>query len=499
MNEARSRALQSESEFLAGVQANLTQSAPRLLRGSWFERSEDQDPSAVRAALIDAGIFDRGLEKEFPGCRRIILRGFERRLIFFRREASRTIVTVLSPPEALLDGGSPRPVTLADLKAHVRKNVGSTRTPTLIAVCAPHGFEPEAWNTRWDQPNVRVVLVSPRDGGGDGGWKVRPLWEQADLRIARLFDPEAVTDKLKRIRNTLEERGGDLLTGGVSARTVASELDLPISLVEQAFEAICRGERELQARRVQGQLLVFRGAPVDDAREGRAMSVAEWVRSLFSREGNEAKKINELAARRAQLAQRRDRLYEDIGRLESKENALVEEGKKSTSAVVRRRLAAQVAQLRRDISRQNTTAAMLNQQINVISTDIHNLTLIQQGQMARLPSSEELTEHAVAAEELLETLRAETDLVTGLETGVAETMLTDEEAAILREFEGEKPTAQAIAADASTEAAGEAAAELLEWPMEPDEPKQAERPKPVEPARKPERAKESERSGPAAE
>lgn len=498
MNEARSRALQSESEFLAGVQANLAQSAPRLLRGSWFERSEDQDPSAVRAALIDAGIFDRGLEKEFPGCRRIILRGFERRFFFFRREASRTIVTVLSPPEALLDGGETRPVTLAELKAHVRKNVGSTRTPTLIAICAPNGFEPEAWNTRWDQPNVRVVLVSPRDGGG--GWKVRPLWEQADLRIARLFDPEAVTDKLKRIRNTLEERGGDLLTGGVSARNVAQELELPISLVEQAFEAICRGERELQARRVQGELLVFRGAPVDDAREGRAMSVAEWVRSLFSREGNETKKINELAARRAQLAQRRDRLYEDIGRLESKENHLVEEGKKSTSAVVRRRLAAQIAQLRRDISRQNTTAAMLNQQINVISTDIHNLTLIQQGQMARLPSSEELTEHAVAAEELLETLRAETDLVTGLETGVAETMLTDEEAAILREFEGEKPQTQvATGADAATEAAGDAAAALLDWPMEPEEPKQAERPKPAEPIRKPERAKESERSGPAAE
>jgi hypothetical protein len=91
--------------------------------------------------------------------------------------------------------------------------------------------------------------------------------------------------------------------------------------------------------------------------------------------------------------------------------------------------------LRKDISRQNTTANMLNQQINILSTDIHNLTLIQQGQMASLPDTEELTQNAVKAEEMLETLKADADMVTSLETGLADVASSDEELAILQEFD----------------------------------------------------------------
>ncbi len=78
---------------------------------------------------------------------------------------------------------------------------------------------------------------------------------------------------------------------------------------------------------------------------------------------------------------------------------------------------------------------MLNQQINIISTDIHNLTLIQQGEMAQLPDTEELTENAVKAEELLETLSADSEMVEGLETGMRDAVTSEEELAILREFE----------------------------------------------------------------
>lgn len=110
-----------------------------------------------------------------------------------------------------------------------------------------------------------------------------------------------------------------------------------------------------------------------------------------------------------------------------------------------RRLAAQLAQLRKDITRQNATAAMLNKQINIVSTDIHNLTLIQQGEMASLPDTEELTENAVRAEEMLETLKADADLVSSLETGIEESLTSDEELAILREFKEEAEPAPAKA------------------------------------------------------
>jgi hypothetical protein len=165
------------------------------------------------------------------------------------------------------------------------------------------------------------------------------------------------------------------------------------------------------------------------------MNFIDRIRQLFSGEGDEAAKINLLAERRAALAQRRDRMYEDIGKLESKEAELFGQGKAATSQVPRRRIAAQLAQLRKDIARQNATAAMLNQQINIISTDIHNLTLLQQGKVAQLPDTEELTEHAVQAEEMLETLRADAELVGSLGTGIEEQLTSDDELAILREFE----------------------------------------------------------------
>jgi hypothetical protein len=165
------------------------------------------------------------------------------------------------------------------------------------------------------------------------------------------------------------------------------------------------------------------------------MNVIDRIKQLLSGDGDEKAKINVLAERRALLAQRRDRIYGDIGKLEKKEAQMLEEGKAAKSSVPRRRLAAQLAQLRKDIGRQNASAAMLNQQINIISTDIHNLTLIQQGEMAKLPDTTELTEHAVAAEEMLETLKADSDLVSSLEQGMEESLASEEELAILKEFE----------------------------------------------------------------
>ena len=187
------------------------------------------------------------------------------------------------------------------------------------------------------------------------------------------------------------------------------------------------------------------------------MNVIDRIRQLFSREGDEAEKTNMLAERRAALALRRDRIYEDIGKLEKKEAALFDEGKAASSHVPRRRIAAQLAQLRKDIARHNTSAAMLNQQINIISTDIHNLTLIQQGKLASLPDTAELTENAVRAEEMLETLRADSELVGSLETGIEESLTSDEELAILQEFDGAGPEAQTP----QTTAASESKAETL--------------------------------------
>jgi len=107
---------------------------------------------------------------------------------------------------------------------------------------------------------------------------------------------------------------------------------------------------------------------------------------------------------------------------------------------------------------------MLNQQINIISTDVHNLTLIQQGEMAQLPDTEELTENAVKAEELLETLAANSEMVESLETGMADAVTSEEELAILKEFEDVPPQAEppSRVAQAQPEATPEAEPPPLE-------------------------------------
>ena len=249
-----------------------------------------------------------------------------------------------------------------------------------------------------------------------------------------MFDPEGHSQKLNRVRAALESRSADLLTGGVSLSSVSREVSLPPAVVRAAFERVAAADPELRLTAKEGEVLLFRGAPAQ-AQEKKPMNVIDRIRQMFSGEGNETEKINLLAERRAMLAGRRDRIYEDIAKLEKREAELLEQGRTTKSPVPRRRIAAQLAQMRKDIGRQNTTAGMLNQQINIISTDIHNLTLIQQGEMAKLPETEELTENAVKAEEMLETLKADSDLVSSLEMGMEATLASEEELAILKEFD----------------------------------------------------------------
>ncbi len=197
------------------------------------------------------------------------------------------------------------------------------------------------------------------------------------------------------------------------------------------------------------------------------MTVIDRIRKLFSGEGDETEKINVLAERRAALAQRRDRIYEDIGKLEKKEGDLLAEGKAAKSQVPRRRIAAQLAQVRKDVMRHNTTASMLNQQMNVLSTDIHNLTLIQQGEMASLPDTHELTENAVKAEEMLETLKADSELIGTLEAGMRDVSTSEEELAILQEFEQtDEPATEADSAAPAQQQTPEAIEDRL--PPEPE-------------------------------
>jgi len=455
MKTPTEHALETESAYLAGVQANLKAAGSRFVRGTSFKHEEHDDGERVRAAMIEHRIYDKPRYANMPHGRGFTVRGYERRFIFGRRLRSVTTATVLAPPEPLLssDGSAP-PVTVAQLNAHVRNLIVDHRTPHVIGVCSPSGFDPSVLSALPESPNVSLVLVSPSEGGG---WRVACTGRKLDDRLLALFDPEDGRQKIERVRREIRERSTDLLTGGLSAGGLASRLQLPPKVVQAAFEAASRDDPELRVARRSGDYLLYRGAPAAAGEEDSSMSLAQWIKSLFSSAGEEARKIDVLAERRASLSDRLNRMYEDIGKLEKKESQHIDEGKAATSNVVKRRVASQISHLRKDISRCNTSAAMLSKQINIISTHIHNLELAQTGSVAQLPTGDELTEAAVNAEEILEQLAASDELVSGMEIGMAQSAISSDEAAIMKELEAPaaEKSPEAKPAEASPESVAE--------------------------------------------
>ncbi len=455
MKTAATRAKEVESGFLAGVQANLNDAQGRIIAGTRFKTRTHDRAEDVRAVMIDRRIYDREKFADLPHGRGLTVRGYERRWLFGKRLKSVTIASVLAPPGPLLGSDEPPPpVSLSELTEHLRGLATDARAPHVIGVCSPSGFEEEARHAQPEQANVRLVLIEPGEGGG---WRVTSTNSDLDPRLRKIFDPERVDHKLIRVRRAIEEHSSDLLTGGLTVSTMAGELGLPEPLVLNAFESVAKSDPELHVSKRSGEAMLFRGAPVLSYKEDDSMSLADWIKSLFSKEGDEAKKITVLAERRASLSGRLDHMYGDIAQLEKKEQAIKEEGKASPSKVAKRRIAGQINRLRKDISRCNTGAAVVSKQINIIGTHIHNLDLARAGSVAQLPSGEELTEAAVNAEEILEQLAVGDDLVSSLDVGMAESAISEEEAAILAELEGDDEEAssgpqQAKAAEKADEA-----------------------------------------------
>ena len=465
LNPNAGQSLTAENSFMAGVRANIDGLKGSYLRGSSWETVTEDDSDALRAMMASKRVYDRELLKEIPHNKRFIVKGYESRWFFWKKQTGVAIASVISPLEQLLDEqGKPEPVGLNTLTAHLQKLTGEGKVPHIVGVCSTSGFSQEVYSARHDYPNVDLVLVEP---SSSGGWKVTADNDVPEF-VQKMFDPEDAEQKVKRVREEINHRSADLVTGSISAEKLAEHLSIPRELVDQALSQIAAADSELHVSKQSGDCLLFRGAP-SVSKEKTPMSFVDKIKDMFSRDGDEVNKITVLSERRAELAHRRDRLYEEIGKLEEKESQLIAQGKENKSMVVRRRLAAQVAQLRKDIARQNTTANMLNQQMNIISTDIHNLTLIQHGETASLPSTEELTENAVKAEEMLETLKADADMVGSLETGMGEVLTSDEERDILAEFEekvAEAESASSISMPEATPAEQEVLDEFEDSPQE---------------------------------
>jgi len=276
MKNAAEIAKEVESTYLGGVSTNLKTTGSRFIAGQWFKREESDQGERVRAAMVDRRIYDRGKFTQLPHGKTVTIRGYERRWLFGRRIKSVTVATVMAPPGPLLDeeskGTAPPPISRTQLLDHLNGLITDARATHLIGVCSPSGFEREVWDNPPLMANVKVILVAPRE---DGGWRVNTNDPKLDPRLIKLFDPEDTGQKVNRIKKEIEVRRTDLLTGSLSASSLARELDLPVQLVNNAFETIAKTDPDLRVSKRSGEATLFRGAAKVTGEEDRSTSSAE--------------------------------------------------------------------------------------------------------------------------------------------------------------------------------------------------------------------------------
>ena len=397
----------------------------------------------LKRTMSDLGLPDRELQARMPVGESLEVTLSQTSWWVLKKVVGRLRVVCVSPTKPLLKSEAPTPVGTSELQkiiAALPPSLGGV--PTTVVLMSTSGFTIEAHEVADRRPDRTIILVEPNDAGG---WTV--VSPPQTRSLADLFDPEAEEQKRTRLRDYVDANKVELLTSGIVADRIAAKTQLPLPYVEAELKGYAKEHPGLNSKRLDGRVVLYReGAslsqPPAEARAssasggGSTMPLLESLRALFSRKGENEKKIAFLAERRAALSQQRDRSYEDMSALELQDAALRQQFKDATGAITKRRITSQLLQLRKDLERRQQLLAVLNQQINVVSTHLHNLELVQQGQTARLPDAEEMTADAVKAEEMLAELEASDELA-GSAGNLAHAGMTDEERALFDELERE--------------------------------------------------------------
>jgi hypothetical protein len=426
----------------------------------------------LKRLMQQLGKPDRQLEAKMPVGKSMDVGLSRKKFWIFKSAVGRVRAICVSPWESLISGGQPRPMSAADLN----ETLSSTPPPlpgipVTLAIMSTSGFTSDAREAAVRIKDRTVLLVSPND---TGGWIVSANSDAAD--IAQLFDPELDADKRSRIRAEIDANRASLLSSGLAADKLAAKLQLSPQLVESELKSYAKESAGLAVKRLDGRVVLFRegAAPMPaGAAGGSNMPFIDHVKSLFARKGEVEKKISFLSERRTALSQQLDRGYEDMGVMEGREAELRQQFKDAAGDLPRRRITSQLLQLRKDIERRQQLLSVLNQQINVVSTHLHNLELQRQGQTAKLPDSEEMAADAAAAEEVLAELQAGSELAESV-GAAAHGGMSDEEQALYDELMTQSKAPAESPAPASPVPAQPAAPQAAKPPPMP----QRQRPQP---------------------
>jgi predicted nucleic acid-binding Zn-ribbon protein len=430
-----------EEQFIAHVEQLLSDDRLRLdtTRGRRPISSLIRDVSRsdrgidLKRLMSELGKPDRALEAQMPVGEYIDVVLSHRKWRLFKATVGKLHVACISPARALVQGQPPSPASAGDVAAAL----GAMRSvpvgvPSTVVIMSTSGFAPGVGASDQHGQARMVILAAP---DSTGGWTIDAPPQLAEM--AELFDPEAEAAKRLRIRRQIEASTVDLLSGGVASDKLAAATRLSEQLVESELKSYARQNPGLAARRLDGRMVLYRESAAPVATTARAggfnMPFIDRLKTLFARKGEVEKKIAFLSERRAALSQQCDRGYQDMGALETREAELRQQFKDAGADLARRRITSQLLQLHKDIERRQQLLSVLNRQINIVSTHLHNLELQRQGKVAKLPDSEALAKDAAAAEEAMAELEANSELADSVGAG-AHGGLSDEEQALYEEL-----------------------------------------------------------------
>jgi hypothetical protein len=449
------RQRQFEDQFLSQIRAR----ASALTRGVLpadrvlFDRMPD-GVDGVRAVLTRMEVFDRDLLQKLPGTQTLQMR-FQRAVLggLLRPTVSRVRAQVLSPTETLVAGAAPGPVDrehVLDALARYELLPKGER-PTGVVFASPTGFSADAKSLVTTYGPPTVILMG---GRADGGWDVTMPESVERSPWSKLFELESQDDLLNRMMHHLDQ--SELVDSrGISVAELSAKLGVDKARTEALVRRACRARSRLMTVVHEGQVHVCR-TPL--AEEGNAMSMWSRIRRLLRLKPTVAERVRTLTAQRVKLEQQRHEIDRRVDALEAEEVHCVKQGAAATTAVEKKQLAAKMIRLRRDLGRQKAQAGMLTKQIDILGTHVHHMTLTERGKRMELPKAEELTQEAAQAEQMMAELTVNAELATGIELRGESAGTSDEEAAIMAEFEAAASAAANLPSQAGAEQAKPAAA-----------------------------------------
>ena len=433
---------QQERRFIERVERLLSDERLRIdtTRGrravSSCRRAIDRTDKGVelKRLMSELGKPDRALEAMMPRGEAVEVELAQKKWWFFHEKIGRLRAICLAPARSILQERSPAPLQKREVEKLLSEIAPATdKFPTTVVMMSTSGFVPDAHDLAERGAGRTVILVEPNEAGG---FTVHGPTETSGIN--ELFDPEAEQEKRNRIREAIGAGAMDLSGSGIASDRIVSKTQLPAQMVEAELKSYAGQHAGLVAKRLDGRLVLFRegSAASNRVAAGADMPMIDRIKALFGRRGETEKKIAFLSERRAALGQQRDRAYEEIANLETRDAELRLNFKDAPSDLVKRRITSQLLQLRKEMERRQQLLQVVNQQINVVSTHLHNLELVQQGQTAKLPDSEEMASDAAAAEEMMATLQESSEMAETV-GGVATGAMSDEEQALFEELQRE--------------------------------------------------------------